>query len=261
MNSTLPALHTMFSLQGQVAMVTGASRGLGLEMAKGLALAGAKVAINGRDPERLKTLCGTLQKQGLDVFPLPFDVQDERAAGESIEQVIDEQGRLDVLINNVGIRNRQPMRALEVKDMRNLLDNHVVVAFHLAKLVSPHMIRQRHGRIINLASISAYLASKHDTAYIAAKGAMVSLTRAMAAELGENGITVNAIAPGPFATETNRHIADSSEGKSWVERRNSLGRWGQPDEIAGAAVFLASAAASFVSGHVLVVDGGLASHY
>jgi gluconate 5-dehydrogenase len=166
------------------------------------------------------------------------------------------QGRLDVLVSNVGLRNRKPLFELTLEEVRQLIEVDLVAGFVLAREAARLMIPQGGGRIIAVTSISGPFARAGDAAYIAAKGGLAALTRALAAELGPHNITANAIAPGFFATETNAAMVANPEVTQWVERRTPLKRWGRPDEIAGAAVFLASDAASYVSGHVLTVDGG-----
>lgn len=264
-STTAPIPTTLFSLQGRVALVTGAARGLGLCMAKALAAHGATVWLNGRDAASLREAVDQVRESGLSAggtaHALPFDVTDEVAATAAVAQVLADSGRLDILINNVGQRRRQPLDELPTQALRELLEANLVSAWHLCREVARPMRAQGTGRIINVTSIAGPIARAGDAAYTTSKGALEALTRALAAELGPHGINVNAIAPGYFATDTNAGMVEDAAITAWLDRRSSLGRWGWPEEIGGAAVFLASPAASYVTGQVLVVDGGYLAHF
>lgn len=245
-----------FSLQGKVALVTGGGRGLGFAMAQGLAEAGAQVFINGREQKALETAAARLPgKAGA----LAFDIADNETAQSAMRSLIERTGRLDILLNNVGQRDRRSIEALAPEDFARLLQVDLVAAFGLARLAAPAMKAQGFGRIINVTSITGALARTGDPGYAAAKAGLEALTRALAADLGPHGITCNAISPGFFATETNQPMIDNPEIGPRYSKRVPLGRWGRPQEIAGAAVFLASDAASYVNGHTLIVDGGVSA--
>ena len=249
----------MFDLSGKVALVTGASRGLGWGMAQALAEAGAHVLLNSRDENVLKERAKEIAGKGGRAEVAAFDVNDHEAAAAAVSGAAKKHNRLDIVVANAGIQHRAPITKFETADFKRVIDTNLTAVWALAREAAKIMIPARRGRIIMTGSISAILARPTISAYIASKGAVHALTRELAYELAPHNITVNSIAPGYFATEMNTALIKNTEFNDWVCKRTPAGRWGEVREIGPAAVFLASDEASFVNGHVLVVDGAFSS--
>ena len=248
-----------FSLAGKVALVTGASRGLGRAIASAYAAASALVVLNARDADALGAAARQITDAGGQAEVAAFDVSDEAAQSAALAALVARHGRLDIVAANAGIQHRQALMEFATTDLRRILDTNVTAVWTLAREAAKSMIPAGGGRIVITGSISAFLARPSISAYVASKGAVHAMTRALAVELAPHRITVNCIAPGFFATEMNAALTQDRAFSAWVEAATPLARWGEPAEIGGPAVFLASDAASFITGHILTVDGGMTS--
>jgi len=249
--------HSLFDLSGRVALVTGAYRGLGFSIARGLAQAGATVILNGRKPDELAKAAKVLADAGFKADIAVFDITDRAAIATAVNAVIAKHGAIDILVNNAGIQRRGPLVDFPQKEWDEIIATNLTAPFVMSQAVLPGMIAKKRGKIIHVASLMSELARPTVVPYTAAKGGVRQLTRGMAVELAPMGIQVNAIAPGYFATEMNRALIDNAEFNAWVCKRTPAGRWGKPDELAGLAVFLASGASDYMTGQMLVMDGGM----
>ncbi|HMH50681.1 MAG TPA: SDR family oxidoreductase [Candidatus Acidoferrum sp.] len=241
-----------FSLSGRIMLVTGATRGLGLEIARGMAAAGAVVGVNGRDAERAREIAKTMP----NAFAAPFDITDVDAAEAVIDDVVARHGALDGLVNNAAVRDRRALTDIAPDDFRRLIETNLVAQYALSRVAARHMAERGRGRLVFISSMVGPRSFQGDPAYVASKGGLEALMRALAVELGPRGITANAIAPGFFQTEGNARFFDQPRVVE-LARRIPLQRFGRPEELVGAAIFLASDAASYITGQVLTVDAGL----
>jgi gluconate 5-dehydrogenase len=244
-------MSDLFSLAGRVALVTGSARGLGLAMAAALAEHGACVYLNGRDGAALEARRAEFRARGLQAKVAAFDITDEPASDAAIAGIAQAEGRLDILVNNVGPRLRRSIGEISSDGLRGMLDAHVVAPMRMAKQAAELMKPNGYGRIIMVSSVAGLRGLPNDAAYSAAKGAVLSMTRSLAVEFGRFGITCNTLVPGRFLTESNAAVDRPARGP--------LGRWGDPSEIGGACVFLASPAAAYVTAAALPVDGGVSN--
>jgi gluconate 5-dehydrogenase len=248
--------YPLFSLKGKRALVTGSSQGIGLALAQGLAEHGAAVILNGRDPGKIEVASAELSAKGHKVSTATFDVTSAEAVRTGIE-AIEGEGPIDILINNAGMQFRTPLEDFPVDRWEQLLTTNISSVFYVGQAVARHMIPRGRGKIINIASVQSELARPGIAPYTATKGAVKNLTRGMCADWAKHGLQVNAIAPGYFKTPLNQALVDSAEFSGWLEKRTPAARWGNVEELVGAAVFLSSEASSFVNGHTLYVDGGI----
>ncbi len=249
--------RALFDLTGRRALVTGASRGIGLALARGLAGAGAAVAMNARDPARLAESAAALREEGAEVFEIPFDVTERTEVEQGVRRIEDEFGPLDILVNNAGVQRRAALEDFTDEDWRALMSVQLDAVFIVGQTVARRMIPRGRGRIINICSALTALARAGVVPYGTAKGAVGNLTKGMCADWAPHGLNVNGLAPGYFKTDLNAALQADPDFNAWLEGRTPQGRWGELEELAGAAVFLASDAARFVNGHILYVDGGL----
>ncbi|SCX14497.1 Gluconate 5-dehydrogenase [Agrobacterium sp. DSM 25558] len=246
-----------FSLEHRTAIITGSGRGLGFEIAKAFTEAGAHVWLTGRNAETLEKSVNSLREAGGKADYAAFDIADTAAGSDLVRHIMKEAGHLDILVNNVGARDRRPLCDFQDNDVLDLIRTDLTSSICLSRDAAEAMNANGYGRIITITSILGHVVKPGDAIYPVAKQGLTGMMRSIAVEYGARGITSNAIAPGMFATETNAALAEDPDMLAFAKLRVPLERWGKPDEIAGAALFLASEAASFVNGHVLTVDGGM----
>lgn len=248
-------VEKLFGLDGRIALVTGSSGGIGRAIAGGLAKAGAHVVVNGRDAGRAEAAAQAIRAAGGQATALAFDVTDAAAVRAGVDKIEAEIGPIDILVNNAGMQHRSALEDFPLEKFRQVMDTNLTSAFIVGRAVARGMIARRHGKIINICSIMSNLARPSIAPYAASKAAIANLTRGMAVDWAKHGLNVNGIAPGYISTEMNEALLANKEFTSWVETRTPMGRWGDPAELGGAAVFLASEASTYVNGHILYVDG------
>lgn len=247
----------MFQLDGRVALITGGTQGLGLAMARALAQAGADIIVTSRDQEKARQSAANLAAEtGCRVVGLAVDVTDAQAIERMVEAALEAFGRIDILVNNAGINIRKPLEEFDEASWDLVQGTNLKAPFLCARAVARHMKKQGSGRIINLASMLGQVALPERSAYCASKGGVIQLTKVLALELAAHNITVNAICPGPIATELNIPVMNNPQANQFFLNHIPLGRWGKPEELGGAIIFLASDASSFMTGATLTIDGG-----
>lgn len=250
-------MKNLFDLTGRRALITGSSQGIGYALAEGLAQYGAEVVINGRTPETVERAVADLRAKGFSAHAAIFDVTKGDASEKGVAAIESAIGAIDILINNAGMQFRSPLEDFPADKWEQLLATNISSVFYVGQATARAMIARKEGKIINIASVQSEMARPGIAPYTATKGAVRNLTRGMCADWAKYGLQINAIAPGYFRTPLNQALVDNPEFSSWLEKRTPAGRWGNVDELVGAAVFLAGRASSFVNGHTLYVDGGI----
>jgi gluconate 5-dehydrogenase len=246
-----------FDLGGKTALITGSSAGIGLALAQGLAGAGATVVLNARNAAKLEAAAAGLSAMGARVHASAFDVTDAAAVAEAVARIEAQIAPIDILVNNAGMQKRAPLQDFEQADWRQLMSTNLDSVFIVGQAVARHMIPRGRGKIINICSVQSELGRPGIAPYTASKGAVKMLTKGMAIDWGPHGLQVNGLGPGYFKTELNQALVDNPEFSAWLINRTPSRRWGDVEDLVGAAVFLASDASRFVNGHILYVDGGV----
>jgi 2-deoxy-D-gluconate 3-dehydrogenase len=247
----------VFDLKGRVAVVTGGNGGIGLGMARGLASAGARIAVAARDQAKSRAAVAELEELGTEAVAVPTDVTDEAAVAAMTKAVVDRWGRLDILVNNAGTNIRKPAQELSLDEWRHVMDANLTSAFLCSRAAYPVMKRGGGGKIVNIGSMMSIFGVGFGPAYGASKGGIVQLTKSLAVAWAPDNIQVNAVLPGWIDTDLTRRARQEVAGlNDWVLQRTPAGRWGGLDDMAGVAVFLASRASDFLTGTAIPVDGG-----
>jgi gluconate 5-dehydrogenase len=246
-----------FRLDGRVALITGSSAGIGLALARGLGQVGATVVLNGRSNDKLTATADALRAEGLQVHSRAFDVTDAAAVCAAVDDIEATIGPIQVLINNAGIQRRAPLQDFPLEDWHELMRTNLDSVFLMGQAVARKMIPRKKGKIVNICSVQSELGRPNIAPYTASKGAVKMLTKGMAIDWGPHGINVNGLGPGYFKTELNEKLVADETFSAWLIGRTPSRRWGNVEDLAGAAVFLASDASAFVNGHILYVDGGV----
>ena len=254
---TVVHARSLFDLSGKTVLVTGAARGLGYAMAQGFGEAGARVVIGGRNQATLDASVGDLASSGIEATSVVVEVTDSASIDRAVGALEREHGGIDVLVNNAGMQHRKEAQEFADEEWDQIIATNLGGAFRMARRVAPGMIRRKAGKIINICSLMSEVGRVTIVPYTTSKGGLKMLTKGLAVEWGKYDIQVNGIGPGYFATEMNRALLEDEAFDAFVRQRTPLGRWGDPRELIGAAVFLASPASDFVTGQIIYVDGGI----
>jgi gluconate 5-dehydrogenase len=247
----------LFDLSGRLALVTGSSQGIGLSIARGLGAAGARIVLNGRDAAKLEAAVSTLEADGIEAFGERFDVTDPNDVASGVMRIEEHVGPIDILVNNAGIQRRMALEDYPVETWHEVMRANLDSVFYVGQAVARRMIPRRRGKIINIASLQSEAARYSIAPYTASKGAVKNLTKGMCTDWARHGLQINAIGPGYFVTPLNQALVDNPEFDAWLKARTPAGRWGNVEELQGAAIFLASSASDFVNGQIIYVDGGV----
>lgn len=250
-------MSQLFSLEGKRVLLTGSARGIGFLLARGLGEAGAEVIVNATTEQGAEQGAAKLRELGLRAHAKAFDVTQSTQVQQAVDEIEAEWGPIDILVNNAGIQRRRPFLEFPEQDWNDVIAVNQTAVFLVSQTVAKKMVDRQRGKIINIGSMQSELGRDTITPYAASKGAVTMLTRGMCVELARHNIQVNAIAPGYFVTEMTQALADDPAFTGWLTKRTPAARWGKPEELIGAAVFLASGASDFVNGHLLFVDGGM----